>query len=108
VNKKEVRFSFVLFFETGFPGTPSVDQAGLELRDPPASACSMLGLKAWPPRSLKSDYLYVQEMSFYSFLLLLLFVKISFIYSMCRVVLSAFVCLYHIGGWLGTRFTDNC
>ena len=49
MNKKEVRFSFVLFFETGFPGTPSVDQAGLELRDPPASACSMLGLKAWPP-----------------------------------------------------------
>jgi hypothetical protein len=46
--------SFVcLFFETGFlcivladPGTHSVDQAGLELRNPPASASRVLGLKA--------------------------------------------------------------
>jgi hypothetical protein len=45
---------FVLFwfFETGFlcspgcPGTHSVDQAGLELRNPPASASQVLGLKA--------------------------------------------------------------
>jgi hypothetical protein len=29
----------------GCPGTYSVDQAGLELRDPPASASLMLGLK---------------------------------------------------------------
>jgi hypothetical protein len=39
---------FVLFFKTGFlcspgcPGTHSVDQAGLELRNPPASAPQML------------------------------------------------------------------
>jgi hypothetical protein len=39
-------------FETGFlcspgcPGTHSVDQAGLELRNPPASASQVLGLKA--------------------------------------------------------------
>jgi hypothetical protein len=33
----------------GCPGTPSVDQAGLELRNPPASASQVLGLKAWPP-----------------------------------------------------------
>jgi hypothetical protein len=37
----------------GCPGTHSVDQAGLELRNPPASASWMLGLKActttaWP------------------------------------------------------------
>jgi hypothetical protein len=37
----------------GCPGTHSVDQAGLELRNPPASASQMLGLKAcvitaWP------------------------------------------------------------
>jgi hypothetical protein len=45
-------FLFVLFFETGFlcvvladPGTHSVDQAGLELRNPPASASRVLGLK---------------------------------------------------------------
>jgi hypothetical protein len=30
----------------GFPGTHSVDQAGLELRNPPVSASQMLGLKA--------------------------------------------------------------
>jgi hypothetical protein len=40
------------FFETGFlcspgcPGTHSVDQGGLELRNPPASASQVLGLKA--------------------------------------------------------------
>jgi hypothetical protein len=40
-------------FETGFslcspgcPGTHSVDQAGLELRNPPTSASQVLGLKA--------------------------------------------------------------
>jgi hypothetical protein len=30
----------------GCPGTHSVDQAGLELRNPPASASRVLGLKA--------------------------------------------------------------
>jgi hypothetical protein len=48
-------FSFFLFFfwffETGFlystgcPGTHFVDQSGLELRNPPASASRVLGLK---------------------------------------------------------------
>jgi hypothetical protein len=37
----------------GCPGTHTVDQAGLELRNPPASASQVLGLKvctttAWP------------------------------------------------------------
>jgi hypothetical protein len=31
----------------GCPGTHFVDQAGLELRNPPASASQVLGLKAW-------------------------------------------------------------
>jgi hypothetical protein len=31
---------------SGCPGTHSVHQAGLELRDPPASASQVLGLKA--------------------------------------------------------------
>jgi hypothetical protein len=31
----------------GYPGTHFVDQAGLELRNPPASASQVLGLKAW-------------------------------------------------------------
>ena len=44
-------FSFVFcffFFETGFlfPGTHIVDKAGLELRNPPASASQVLGLKS--------------------------------------------------------------
>ena len=30
----------------GYPGTSSVDQAGLELKDPPASASQLLGSKA--------------------------------------------------------------
>jgi hypothetical protein len=49
-----ILFLFVcfLFFETEFlcspgcPGTHSVDQAGLELRNSPASASQVLGLKA--------------------------------------------------------------
>jgi hypothetical protein len=47
-------FSFFFFFfgdrvslySSGCPGTHSVDQAGLELRNPPASASRVLGLKA--------------------------------------------------------------
>jgi hypothetical protein len=34
----------------GDPGTHSVDQAGLELRNPPASASQVLGLKACTTR----------------------------------------------------------
>ena len=39
---------FLVFFKTGFlcPGTHSADQAGLKLRNPPASASQVLGLKA--------------------------------------------------------------
>jgi hypothetical protein len=44
-------FCFLVFRDrvslcnTGYPGTNSVDQAGLELRNPPASASQVLGLK---------------------------------------------------------------
>jgi hypothetical protein len=49
-------FSFFFFFflvfrdrvslySPGYPGPHSVDQAGLELRNPPASASPVLGLK---------------------------------------------------------------
>jgi hypothetical protein len=49
-----VLFCFVLFFfrdmvslcNPGCPGTHAVDQAELELRNPPASASEVLGLKA--------------------------------------------------------------
>ena len=42
------RLFVCLFFETGFlcPGTHSVDQAGLKLRNLPAAASQVLGLKA--------------------------------------------------------------
>jgi hypothetical protein len=36
----------VSLYSPGCPGTHSVDQAGLELRNPPASASRVLGLKA--------------------------------------------------------------
>jgi hypothetical protein len=36
----------VFLCSPGCPGTHSVDQAGLELRNPPASASRVLGLKA--------------------------------------------------------------
>jgi hypothetical protein len=36
---------FFFFFFFGCPGTHFVDQAGLELRNPPASASRVLGLK---------------------------------------------------------------
>jgi hypothetical protein len=45
-------FGFLVFQDRvslcspGCPGTHSVDQAGLELRNPPASASEVLGLKA--------------------------------------------------------------
>jgi hypothetical protein len=39
-------FFFVFFFlSPSYPGTHSVDQAGLELRNPPAPASQVLGLK---------------------------------------------------------------
>jgi hypothetical protein len=53
---KEQGFFFFFFFwffrdrvslySADWPGTHSVDQAGLELRNPPASASRVLGLKA--------------------------------------------------------------
>jgi hypothetical protein len=43
-------FCFVLFFV--LTGSLYVDQAGLELRNPPASASQVLGLKATTPASL--------------------------------------------------------
>jgi hypothetical protein len=54
VEKRQHFFvCFLLFFQdrfslccSGCPGTQSVDQAGLELRNPPASASQVLRLKA--------------------------------------------------------------
>jgi hypothetical protein len=52
LNKFDFFFFFLVFRDRvslcspGCPGTHSVDQAGLELRNPPASASGVLGLKA--------------------------------------------------------------
>jgi hypothetical protein len=52
-KKKKQDFFFLLVFRDrvslcspGCPGTHSADQAGLELRNPPASASRVLGLKS--------------------------------------------------------------
>jgi hypothetical protein len=47
-----ILFLFLFFLTQGFSGclgTHFVDQADLELRNSPASASQVLGLKAWPP-----------------------------------------------------------
>jgi hypothetical protein len=50
-KKKEKKFFFVVFrdrvslYSPGCPGTHFVDQAGLELSNPPAFASQVLGLK---------------------------------------------------------------
>ena len=57
-------FCFVLFFpqdrvflcSPGCPGTHSVDQAGLKLRNPPASVSQVLGLKACTINSLLPSF----------------------------------------------------
>jgi hypothetical protein len=36
----------ISLYSPGYPGTHFVDQAGLKLRNPPASASRVLGLKA--------------------------------------------------------------
>ena len=55
-SHKQIRFFFwgegwfwdrVSLYSPGCPGTHSVNQAGLKLRNPPASASRVLGLKAW-------------------------------------------------------------
>jgi hypothetical protein len=57
-----VLFCFLFFRDRvslcspGCPGTHSVDQAGLELRNPPASASRVLGLKVSPPRPADSKH----------------------------------------------------
>jgi hypothetical protein len=50
----------VSLYSPGCPGTHSVDQAGLELRNPPASASHVLGLKACSTTAqLKQAFLFI-------------------------------------------------
>jgi hypothetical protein len=75
-------FSFFLFLRQGFscspgcPGTHSIDQAGLELRNLPASASRVLGLKACATTAQLNGFLNI------------FFFSLSFIDShLCRVSL---------------------
>ena len=57
-GREDGAFSFpdrVSLCSPGCPGTHSVDQAGLELRDLPASASQVLGSKVCSPHSLFMD-----------------------------------------------------
>jgi hypothetical protein len=62
----------VSLYSPGCPGTHFVDQAGFELRDPPASASRVLGLKActtkpgWFAHFLKDLFIYLLHVRGYS------------------------------------------
>jgi hypothetical protein len=77
---------FVLFFwdrvslySPGYPGTHFVAQAGLELRNPPASASRVLGLKACATMPGFSQYL--NHLEFWDSL----YVALAVWNSQCRV-----------------------
>jgi hypothetical protein len=53
----------VSLYSPGCPGTHFVDQAGLELRNPPASASRVLGLKACATTAWRASPLYKQTLS---------------------------------------------
>jgi hypothetical protein len=53
----------VFLCSPGCPGTHFVDQAGLELRHPPASASQVLGLKAWATTPVLFIYLFTLHLS---------------------------------------------
>ena len=46
INSVSIDLKEITKYSPGCPGTHFVDQAGLELRNPPASASQVLGLKA--------------------------------------------------------------
>jgi hypothetical protein len=56
----------VSLYSPGCPGTQFVDQAGLKLRNPPASASQMLGLKVCATTAQQCLYSYTQSFSFHS------------------------------------------
>jgi hypothetical protein len=54
----------VSLYSSGCPGTHSVDQAGLELRNPPAPASEVLGLKACATTALVHPLLLTCSLGF--------------------------------------------
>ena len=55
----------VFLYSPGCPGTHFVDQAGLELRNPPASASQVLGLKACTTTSVSAFISYIMKIIYY-------------------------------------------
>jgi hypothetical protein len=75
----------VSLYSPGCPRTHSVDQAGLKLRNPPASASWVLGLKTCATNTQLSVPFYISLFYFY----------------FCKIFLSLLVCL------LWERFGSN-
>jgi hypothetical protein len=84
----------VSLYSPGCPGIHSVDQAGLELRNPPASASWVLGLKAfakppsWLAKFLTSSFISVEFFFFFFgnsmstfYFVFCIFKEIYFIYT---------------------------
>jgi hypothetical protein len=69
--KKPYIYICVWFFKTGFlcspgcPGTHFVDQAGLELRNPPASASQVLGSKACTTTPGCQETIYLESQTWF-------------------------------------------
>jgi hypothetical protein len=53
----------VCLYSPGCPGTHFVDQAGLELRNPPASASQVLGLKMYTTTTQLNVHFYILKPS---------------------------------------------
>jgi hypothetical protein len=89
----------VSLYSSGCPGTHSVDQTGLELRNPPASAFQVLGLKActttaWPfVISLLLLFPFLDPGWFVHFLCMFYCVFLLFLHDFCVFSLRAFTCL---------------
>jgi hypothetical protein len=62
-------------YSSGYPGTHSVDQAGLKLRNLPASASQVLGLKACATTARPLLGLFLEEIIYFSFFLFCIFIK---------------------------------
>jgi hypothetical protein len=102
-----VCFFFLVFrdrvslYSPGCPGTHFVDQAGLELRNPPASASRVLGLKACATfvRFLISILL----TALFCFLDIFFFNKKTFLKNFLKIYLLFIICKYTVAVFRHSR-----
>jgi hypothetical protein len=85
----------VSLYSPGCPGTHSVDQAGLELRNPPASVSWVLGLKECATTPGHPVFLITLTLAIFLYLFFVLFSLFSFLYFLfCFVFFNTeFVCV---------------